>query len=49
MRECGFSPKESFETGLQKTVRFYLEHERWVRDVRSGGYQAWIDKNYTKR
>ena len=49
MHECGFSPKESFETGLRKTVRFYLEHDRWVRDVRSGDYQAWIDKNYTKR
>jgi dTDP-glucose 4,6-dehydratase len=49
MRECGFSPKESFETGLRKTVRFYLEHDRWVRDVRSGDYLAWIDKNYTKR
>jgi dTDP-glucose 4,6-dehydratase len=49
MRECGFSPKESFETGLRKTVRFYLEHDRWVRDVRSGDYLAWIDKNYSKR
>jgi dTDP-glucose 4,6-dehydratase len=49
MRECGFSPKESFETGLRKTVRFYLDHDRWVRDVRSGDYLAWIDKNYSKR
>src|SRR5579862_3899689 len=49
MRECGFSPKESFETGLRKTVRFYLEHDRWVRDVRSGDYLAWIDKNYSRR
>jgi dTDP-glucose 4,6-dehydratase len=49
MRECGFSPRETFETGLRKTVRFYLEHDSWVRDVRSGDYLAWIDKNYTKR
>ncbi len=48
-RECGFAPRESFETGLRKTVRFYLEHEDWVRDVRSGDYRAWIDKHYAGR
>ena len=48
-RECGFSPCETFETGLRKTVRFYLEHEDWVRDVRSGDYRAWIDTHYAGR
>jgi dTDP-glucose 4,6-dehydratase len=48
-RECGFAPRETFETGLRKTVRFYLEHEDWVRDVRSGDYRAWIERHYAGR
>ena len=48
-RECGFSPRETFESGLRRTVRFYLEHEQWVRDVRSGDYRAWIEKHYAGR
>jgi dTDP-glucose 4,6-dehydratase len=48
-RECAFVPMETFESGLRRTVRFYLEHEAWVRDVRSGGYRAWIDKHYAGR
>jgi dTDP-glucose 4,6-dehydratase len=49
MRECSFSPKESFETGIDKTVRWYLENEAWVKRVRSGAYREWIEKNYAKR
>jgi dTDP-glucose 4,6-dehydratase len=49
MRECGFSPRENFETGLRKTVRWYIEHDSWVNEVRSGEYRAWIAKNYDKR
>jgi dTDP-glucose 4,6-dehydratase len=49
MRECGFSPKENFESGLAKTVRWYLENESWVTAVRSGAYRDWIEKNYAKR
>ena len=48
-RECGFSPKQTFETGLRATVRWYLEHESWVRSVRSGEYRAWIEQNYAGR
>jgi dTDP-glucose 4,6-dehydratase len=48
-RECGFHPRENFETGLAKTVRWYLEHERWVNAVRSGEYRDWIEKNYAAR
>ena len=49
MRECGFSPKENFESGLKKTVRWYLENEAWVKGVRSGSYRDWIEKNYAGR
>jgi dTDP-glucose 4,6-dehydratase len=49
MRECGFSPKENFESGLAKTVRWYLENATWVTAVRSGAYRDWIEKNYAKR
>jgi len=47
--ECGFVPRETFESGLQKTVQFYLEQHDWVRDVRSGDYRAWLDRNYGRR
>ena len=48
-RECGFVPSETFESGLRKTVQFYLSHPAWVGDVRSGGYRAWIEQNYARR
>lgn len=38
-RDCGWSPRETFETGLRKTVRWYLENTRWVDEVRSGEYK----------
>jgi dTDP-glucose 4,6-dehydratase len=49
MRECGFSPKENFTSGLEKTVRWYLDNEAWVKRVRSGAYREWIEKNYASR
>ena len=48
-RALGWSPRESFETGLERTVRWYLERMDWVRGVRSGDYQRWIEKNYAER
>ena len=48
-RECGWEPKESFETGLDKTVTWYLEHEGWVEQVRSGDYLKWMEQNYGDR
>jgi dTDP-glucose 4,6-dehydratase len=48
-QECGFTPRENFESGLAKTVRWYLENEAWVRSVRSGAYREWIEKNYADR
>ena len=46
-RELGWKPKETFETGLRKTVRWYLENEAWVRDVTSGAYRQWIATHYS--
>lgn len=45
-RELNWHPLETFESGIQKTVRWYLEHEDWVRDVTSGSYRQWIAKHY---
>ena len=47
--ELGWSPRESFETGLARTVRWYLDNAAWVAQVRSGEYRRWIEKNYEKR
>lgn len=48
-RELGWKPAETFESGMGKTVEWYLSHQDWVADVQSGGYTAWLDKNYDKR
>jgi dTDP-glucose 4,6-dehydratase len=45
-RELGNRCRVDFEQGLEQTVRWYLDHETWWRDVISGSYKAWIDKNY---
>jgi len=47
--ELGWQPRESFETGLAKTVRWYLDHADWVAQVKSGEYLHWIDRNYGER
>ena len=44
--EIGYQPKESFETGIKKTVAWYLNNEDWWRSVMSGEYQDWIKKQY---
>jgi dTDP-glucose 4,6-dehydratase len=44
--ELGSRCSVGFESGLVQTVRWYLDHEEWWRDVTSGAYKAWIDKNY---
>ena len=48
-RELGWKPAEGFESGLRKTVRWYLEHGEWVDSVRTGAYRDWIVKNYAER
>jgi dTDP-glucose 4,6-dehydratase len=46
-RELGWRPVETFESGIRKTVGWYLENEEWVRDVTSGGYRKWIATHYS--
>lgn len=45
-RELGWRPAETFETGLRKTVRWYLDNQAWVKDVVSGEYRHWVAKQY---
>ncbi|GAB4405146.1 MAG: dTDP-glucose 4,6-dehydratase [Rhodoferax sp.] len=45
-RELGWKPAETFETGIRKTVQWYLDNPQWVRNVQSGAYRAWMDKQY---
>ena len=47
--ELGWHAQESFETGLRKTVEWYLANSAWVEGVTSGAYQHWVDKNYGDR
>lgn len=44
--ELGWVPQESFETGLRKTVNWYLNNSEWVAHVQSGEYQIWVNKQY---
>ncbi len=44
--DLGWKPVETFETGIRKTVRWYLDHQDWVANVASGGYRDWIDTHY---
>jgi dTDP-glucose 4,6-dehydratase len=46
-RELGWRPRETFESGIRKTVRWYLENEEWVREVTSGSYRQWIETHYS--
>lgn len=45
-RELGWRPAETFETGIRKTVRWYLDNQPWVSRVLSGGYRDWINRQY---
>lgn len=45
-RELNWQPKESFESGLRKTVQWYLNHQDWVAEVTSGAYRHWIETHY---
>jgi len=48
-RELGWKPAETFETGIEKTVRWYLDNQEWVREVQSGEYLQWVERNYADR
>ena len=45
-RELGWKPAETFETGIRKTVQWYLDNQGWVDHVQTGSYRQWIEKNY---
>lgn len=47
--ELGWRPAETFETGIRRTVRWYLDHSAWVEGVTSGRYQDWVRNNYADR
>lgn len=46
-RELGWKPAETFDTGIRKTVQWYLDHPQWVANVQSGAYRDWVQKHYT--
>lgn len=45
-RELGWKPAETFETGIAKTVRWYLDNQAWVENVASGAYREWLSQQY---
>ena len=47
--ELNWQPQETFESGIRKTVQWYLDNQQWVNNVKSGSYQDWIAKNYQER
>ena len=48
-RELGWKPAETFETGIRKTVQWYLDNQGWVSNVLTGNYKQWVEKNYAER
>ena len=47
--DLGWYPEETFETGIKKTIQWYLDNKKWVKNVTSGEYQKWIDTYYNRR
>jgi dTDP-glucose 4,6-dehydratase len=45
-RELGWKPAESFDSGIRKTVRWYLDNQQWVTNVTSGAYRDWVQRQY---
>ena len=48
-KELGWKPSETFETGLEKTIKWYLANQDWVANIQTGAYRDWIDTNYGAR
>ena len=48
-RELGWKPAETFQTGIRKTVQWYLDNQAWVDEVQSGDYLKWVETNYAAR
>jgi len=47
--ELGWTPRERFESGLRRTVEWYLANDRWTQNVTSGAYRQWMELNYARR
>jgi dTDP-glucose 4,6-dehydratase len=47
--ECGWTPAETVESGLRKTVTWYVQNQAWCESVTTGEYLQWIEQNYGKR
>jgi dTDP-glucose 4,6-dehydratase len=45
--KLGWRPRETFESGIRKTVEWYLENEAWIQNVTSGRYRQWIATQYS--
>ena len=45
--ELGWKPRETFETGIRKTIQWYLQHDAWVEEVTGGSYRQWIATQYS--
>ena len=48
-RELRWHPKETFESGIRKTIFWYLENDEWIKEVTSGAYRQWVEKQYANR
>lgn len=48
-RELGWKPAESFDSGIRRTVQWFLDNQAWVQDVQSGDYLEWVKQNYEER
>ncbi|MBP2156590.1 dTDP-glucose 4,6-dehydratase [Erwinia rhapontici] len=48
-QELNWQPQETFDSGIRKTVQWYLDNTEWVSNVKSGAYQSWIEQNYSER
>lgn len=46
MRELGWRPQETFESGIARTIHWYMENQPWVSDIKTGQYRQWIDAHY---
>jgi dTDP-glucose 4,6-dehydratase len=45
-RDFKWKPQETFESGLEKTIKWYLENEVWISSVKTGKYRDWISQQY---
>jgi len=48
-RELKWHPRETFESGIRKTIFWYLENDEWTKEVTSGAYRQWVEKQYASR